>query len=97
MTGRPKISQKTRRAVYERDRWTCQYCGRVFQPSEGNYAPHEVDRIGPNVLAWNDVWLELDHIHPRHHGGQDDIGNLRACCTPCNRRKSFKLMETAHA
>jgi hypothetical protein len=41
----PKISAGKRLAVYVRDEWTCQYCGRVFVPEErnltGKYAPYD--------------------------------------------------------
>lgn len=89
MANRPKISQGKRRAVYVRDNWACQYCGRKFEPTDGRTAPHQTDPALKSPF-YNDVWLELDHIHPRMLGGTDDINNLRAACTPCNRRKSYK-------
>jgi 5-methylcytosine-specific restriction endonuclease McrA len=90
---RPKIAKRIRLAVYTRDSWTCQYCGRAFEPTDGRTAPHERDFSPKPPLYYNDVWLELDHLHPRHHGGSDDIDNLRAACTPCNNGKSFKILE----
>lgn len=33
---------------------------------------------------------EQDHIIPVVSGGTDDIGNIQALCTPCNRRKGVK-------
>lgn len=81
------ISDAKRRIVYERDQWRCQYCGLAFDPdltwnprSVAPYRDHE-------RLGW--VFLEIDHVHPRHHGGGDEITNLRAACTVCNRQKSF--------
>lgn len=34
-----------------------------------------------------DKALEVDHIIPRNHGGQDDITNLQALCYSCNAKK----------
>lgn len=88
---RAKISMSRRAAVYIRDNWTCQECGRVFIPEaenlSGRYAPwhrlpHDTDV----------VYLELDHIHPRSLGGDDSEDNLRSACTPCNKRKLATTM-----
>lgn len=32
--------------------------------------------------------LEVEHIRPRAHGGDDDPDNLALACASCNRRKS---------
>ena len=89
----PKISKGRRLEVYMRDNWTCQYCGRIFTPREenltGRYAPWDRRPGDPDL-----VYLELDHIHPRSLGGDNSLENLRAACTPCNKRK---LATTRHA
>jgi len=83
----PKVSQGRRLAVYKRDNWTCQYCGRVIPPNvpgaeTGRYAPWQKLPTDSDL-----VMLELDHIHPRSLGGDNSLENLRAACTPCNKRK----------
>lgn len=87
-----KVSKSTRVAVYIRDAWTCQDCGRLFTPEDhnltGRYAPSHRLPGDPDL-----VYLELDHILPRKHGGTNDIENLRAACTPCNKAK---LASTRH-
>lgn len=96
MPHRSKISMGKRKAVYIRDGWSCQYCGRVFTPTAddmaGRSAPMEQEFN--EKTRWTDlVWLELDHIVPCSLGGDDSIENLRAACTPCNKRK---LATTRH-
>lgn len=81
-----RVSPGTRRRVYERDDWTCQYCGRRIAPqtdgqADGRNAPVDSTSDSP-------VWLELDHVVPRTLGGTNKFDNLRAACSPCNRRKS---------
>lgn len=39
-----------------------------------------------------DVVLELDHIHPRSKGGDDDPINLVTSCWDCNRGKRDKIL-----
>ncbi|MCX5196995.1 RNA-guided endonuclease IscB [Streptomyces sp. NBC_00249] len=34
------------------------------------------------------VPLNIDHIHPRSHGGSDRVSNLCTACVPCNEKKS---------
>lgn len=90
VTKRKKLHPALRRRVYERDGWKCQYCGLQFDPKR-TWNP---DSIAPYLgTGFSDyVFLELDHIHPLHHGGQDTEDNLCAACTPCNRKKSFKVL-----
>ncbi|MBI4307651.1 MAG: HNH endonuclease [Chloroflexi bacterium] len=65
MVRRPLPRRKlTRREVFLRDRFMCQYCGR-----EGRE-------------------LTLDHIVPRHRGGEHVWENVVAACMPCNHRKA---------
>ncbi|MGW5518490.1 HNH endonuclease [Nocardia africana] len=83
---RADISPGVRRRVYERDDWTCQYCGRRIEPATPNQAN---GRNAPvDMSSGKPVWLELDHKTPRALGGNNSFDNLRAACSPCNRRKS---------
>jgi 5-methylcytosine-specific restriction endonuclease McrA len=67
---RPKV-RLTRREVFIRDHWQCQYCGR-----------HTRD-------------LTLDHVVPRHRGGQHTWENLASACKPCNHRKAGRTPQEA--
>lgn len=84
--SRNKLSPSLRRRVYQRDNWTCQYCGRHMPPltakqENGDHAP-------AYTLLGKPIWLEVDHVVPRALGGGNAITNLRAACSPCNRRKN---------
>jgi 5-methylcytosine-specific restriction endonuclease McrA len=68
---RPRI-KLTRREVFRRDDYTCQYCGR--------HAPD----------------LTVDHILPKHLGGQHIWTNVVAACAYCNHRKGGRTLEESH-
>jgi 5-methylcytosine-specific restriction endonuclease McrA len=73
MVSRPRVRIKlTRREVFRRDNFTCQYCGR-----------HSTD-------------LTIDHIVPRHLGGQHEWTNVVAACSHCNHRKGGRTLEEAN-
>lgn len=64
-----------RTAVFERDDYTCQYCGarpRLLT----------LYRAGKKHTT-----LHVDHMIPRVRGGKDDIKNLVTACRGCNMAK----------
>jgi len=69
---RPYRERKlTRLEVFNRDRYTCQYCGKETRQ------------------------LTLDHIIPRHQGGQHTWENVVSACVPCNRHKAGRTPQEA--
>ncbi|HMZ07062.1 MAG TPA: HNH endonuclease, partial [Anaerolineales bacterium] len=68
---RPRV-KLTRRELFRRDNYTCQYCGK----RDGN--------------------LTIDHVIPRHMGGQHIWTNLVTACSSCNHRKGGRKVEEAH-
>lgn len=79
---RPKIPMGKRAAIYVRDQWTCQYCGRVFVPEPenltGRYAPWHRLPGDPDYL---------EHEHPGFYPPLDQIrdelaGKNLACWCP---------------
>ncbi len=73
MIHRPHPRVKlTRREVFRRDNYTCQYCGR------------------------RDLPLTVDHVQPKHMGGEHVWTNVVAACPACNHRKGGRKLEEAH-
>lgn len=64
MIKRPRpIVKLTRKEIFRRDNYTCQYCGRQLRN------------------------LTVDHVVPRHLGGQTDWDNVVTACSRCNHLK----------
>ena len=73
MIHRPRMRIKlTRREVFRRDNYTCQYCGR------------------------NSSDLTLDHVLPKHLGGEHSWTNVVAACPSCNHHKGGRQLVEAH-
>jgi 5-methylcytosine-specific restriction endonuclease McrA len=69
MIHRPRLQVKlTRREVFRRDKYTCQYCGRRASV------------------------LTVDHVWPKHLGGEHTWTNVVAACPACNHRKGGRQM-----
>lgn len=86
---RLKVRQLVRRAIYERDNWTCQRCGLFFaeRPEKIKHAPSIGVRQQPtrrSPFNWKTVWLEVHHIIPYSLGGANTKRNLVALCSTCN-------------
>ena len=69
---RGRAHDRVRQAVADRDRWTCQLCGKPIDPA--------LKRPHPKAL-------QLDHVVPLAAGGSDSIENLRAAHASCNRAR----------
>ena len=73
MVRRPRPRVKlTKREIFRRDNYTCQYCGRQT------------------------AHLTIDHVEPRHRGGQHSWVNLVAACQQCNRQKGGRNASEAN-
>lgn len=77
---RRRITVKDKRAVLERDNYTCQICG---------ISKSFVDGLCPGLGDY--LLLEIDHINSVSNGGSgDDLTNLQTLCWRCNRKKGAK-------
>lgn len=69
---RPRPKRRlTRFEVFNRDNYTCQYCGKESRQ------------------------LTLDHVIPRHRGGEHTWENVVSACILCNRHKAGRTPEQA--
>lgn len=71
-----------RTAVFDRDGWLCGICGDAVNR----------DAVVPELDAG-----VLDHIHPRAHGGSDELANLQCAHFYCNSVKQDQVGFTAIA
>jgi len=72
----------SRRAVLDRDRWTCVYCG---------LCPGDQGR-GRTLLKAD---FGVDHIVPRSRGGRNTWTNTACACYACNQRKADRTPHEA--
>ena len=72
---RKKISISLRLQILERDKYTCQCCGKPHKDEE-MIVYHKKDR------------LEIDHYKPFINGGSCSIDNFYVLCKKCNLEKS---------
>lgn len=81
VAGKPAKHQ----AVYERDKFTCRYCG--------------ID-CRKDFDTWYHAMLGFDHVVPQSLGGTDEHSNLVTCCHACNVFKGkarVNSIDEAHA
>jgi 5-methylcytosine-specific restriction endonuclease McrA len=72
MVIRPRRTVRlTRREIFRRDNYTCQYCGK-----------HTLN-------------MTVDHVYPRHLGGQQIWINVVTACSSCNHRKGGRTLAEA--
>ncbi len=70
----------SRKNLFERDKYTCQYCGE--KPQSRRVA-----------LKWmEEKALNLDHVVPRSRGGKTTWTNIVSACYKCNTKKGNQLL-----
>ena len=72
----------SRRAIMERDDWSCIYCG-------VNLGEHRHGRL------YGKGDFTLDHLIPRSRGGANTWGNTACACYRCNHRKANRTPHEA--
>ena len=93
----------SRRNIFKRDHYTCQYCGRQGRNQLGNDLPDgksfcaSAGRDKATRLPWQPGGEELtiDHVVPRARGGQSRWDNCVLACVECNNRKADRTPEQA--
>lgn len=86
-------SKTTKRAVLERDGYSCRYCGIPVIDADIRKFLH---KLYPDAVPWvsnapekqhaafSCFWLQFDHIVPHSHGGRSDVENVVISCALCN-------------
>jgi 5-methylcytosine-specific restriction endonuclease McrA len=93
----------SRRNIFKRDHYTCQYCGRQGRThlgessrsgeSHNNSSPHDNGNRPRRQLGMED--LTIDHVIPRAQGGESRWDNCVLACLECNRDKADRTPEQA--
>lgn len=73
----------SRKAVFRRDGWRCQLCGRKVKRT--NTRNKATGRLHPRTAS-------LDHIVPLRRGGPHEEANCQCACLTCNVRKNARLI-----
>ena len=76
----------TRRAVFARDHWTCQYCG---HPAEN--VDHVIPRSKDGRHAWENVVAACRRCNSKKENRLPHEAGLRLASTPCVPRDGFRL------
>lgn len=75
--------------VWERDDWTCQYCGRdLWMPfalwkRAGTFPFYWFNEKGRTSVS-QEFRPTVDHLVPKSKGGKWEMDNLVTACFPCN-------------
>jgi 5-methylcytosine-specific restriction endonuclease McrA len=93
----------SRRNVFKRDHWACQYCGRQGrQPvlsEQGSDEPASRPNPRANInrlrRQLGSEELSIDHVVPRSQGGVSSWDNCVLACIDCNKRKADRTPREA--
>jgi len=86
-----QVSNAKRLRIYQRDNYTCWYCGRRLVPAT-------TSAFGTHALQSDKSLIPtLDHLDPRIRGGYGLDSNLVTACQTCNSRKGSKTVEEYRA
>ena len=77
----------SRRNIYKRDRYSCQYCGRQGRFAGEVHRDSEIAAIPRNGCLGIEE-MTLDHVLPRSRGGTSTWENCVLACLDCNKRKA---------
>jgi 5-methylcytosine-specific restriction endonuclease McrA len=84
----------SRRNIFKRDRYTCQYCGRQGRFVGVDRRVDEGGR-GSRLGRLSSEDLTIDHVVPRSQGGTSTWDNCVLACIDCNARKADRTPEQA--
>lgn len=79
--------------VWERDNWTCVYCGLYMKQSYDLWAwqmRYGREKGMPKIKRVNPNMITVDHKQPKSRGGLNTYENLLTSCFVCNCLKGSK-------
>jgi ATP adenylyltransferase len=79
--------EKRGAAVYDHRRAALGYLSGSLRYEVLKRAGHRCELCG---ISADERFIEVDHIIPRKHGGEDDLTNLQALCFKCNANKGAR-------
>ncbi len=100
MKKRKSLPKKLQLEIYNRDYWTCQYCGdpvfyvqtlkllEKLSPDCGYYHPN--GKSEKMLKLFFNKWASIDHVKPFTKYGEDSLENLVTACWECNLRMGNK-------
>jgi len=92
VTGAPRVAinaylQRREAAVYDHRRAALGYLSGSLRYEVLKRAGRRCELCG---ISADERAIEVDHIIPRKHGGEDDLTNLQALCFKCNANKGAR-------
>ena len=103
--GRQPLPRNILVRLADRQGWRCYYCGgRMIDPMDlpARGAPDELDlarRYGvtPYTSGWQGkarcARATIEHLTPVSRGGTDEMDNLVAACSYCNKRRGDRSLD----
>ena len=84
------ISYAKRKKIFERDNFSCHYCGIKAHKIHDGKSPYSHAKV--ISLFLKDDWqpFEIDHKKPKSKGGTNHLNNLLTSCPICNLKKGTK-------
>ena len=91
---RKTIPKAIQLKIWNRDHWTCRYCGEAIffsptlkllntiSPGHGYYHKNGKSNAMIDIFQWK--WASVDHVHPHAKGGLDSEENYVSACWQCN-------------
>lgn len=84
-TGEKNALYLLKLKVWNRDDWTCVYCGKYMGDLYKQWVAGELKR--------KKAQISVDHVIPVAKGGEWTEENLVTACIPCNSKKGDKIYE----
>lgn len=97
VTQYPGVLTRKRFKIFEQIGYDCVSCGMIGSHIVWwrEYSKRQVNHY--TLAGYKEgklTMITVDHIFPKSRGGLDVIGNYQPMCSPCNGKKSDKIVTT---